>query len=408
MLEEIFTCVTVKVLTICSTGAEVYTSNNLVYLGLPITIGTTFLALMTYGDMVNVQTCVTYVRDDSNSSSDANVGTVYNVYGNCSTCSILPTPTPTTTITSTPTTTPTLTITQTPTNTSTQTRTPTPTSTQTLTPSPTSTVGTTPPPTPTTTSTPTATTTKTPTPTPTNTKTPTQTPTQTPTPTPTSNYVYVFETCQPVFFNTQNSMLIQTLPYGSLAVGGVVKDWLGTCWTYLGKYNTNYIPPTNVISSTYAGDNFSSSFNQSVAQIFSDCVTCLPPAIVPSTNKFLYESCLVLSGNVYKTRVVQTIQHPGVTTIGQSIQTQEAINGTCFTYLGEVPNTYVIPGNFVPIEVTGDYFASTLLGNPTIYAGCIDCLNQYGGGGGGTGRTTAGSSAGGAGAAGIVIVTEYY
>ena len=388
MLEEIFTCVTVKVLTICSTGAEVYTSNNLVYLGLPITIGTTFLALMTYGDMVNVQTCVTYVRDDSNSSSDANVGTVYNVYGNCSTCSILPTPTPTATITSTPTTTPTLTITQTPTNTSTQTRTPTPTSTQTLTPSPTSTVGTTPPPTPTTTSTPTATTTKTPTPTPTNTKTPTQTPTHTPTPTPTSNYVYVFETCQPVFFNTQNSMLIQTLPYSSLAVGGVVKDWLGTCWTYLGRFDINYIPPTNVISSTYEGDNFSSSFNQSVAQIFSDCTSCGVPVIIPSTNKFLYESCYVISGNVYKTQVVQTVQHPGITTIGQVIKSPE-IFGNCFTYLGEVPSTYTIPGNFVPIVQTGDYFASSLLGisDPTIYDSCTACsyINIDTGGGTGTG-----------------------
>ena len=369
MLESTFSCVSVKVLIICETGEEKYTADSLVYLGLPLTIGTTFLALMSYGNMVNVQTCVTYDRDDFDSSSDSNIGTILNLYGDCGDCSTLPTPTPTATNTSTPTMTPTPTMTQTPTNTSTQT----------LTPTPSSTNGSIPPtntPTPTNTSTPTTTTTQ----------TPTQTGTQTPTPTPTSNYVYVFQTCVPAFFNTENSMLIQTLPYGSLAVNEVVKDWLGTCWTYLGRYNLGYIPPTNVIRSTYEGDNFSSSFNQSVAQIFSDCTTCLPPAIVPSTNKFLYESCLVLSGNVYKTRVVQTIQHPGVTTIGQAIQTQEAINGTCFTYLGEVPNTYIIPGNFVPIVVTGDYFGSggmVSLGNPTIYAACYDCVNQYGGGGGG-------------------------
>ena len=371
MLESTFSCVSVKVLIICETGEEKYTADGLVYLGLPLTIGTTFLALMSYGNIVNVQTCVTYDRDDFDSSSDSNIGTILNLYGDCGDCSTLPTPTPTATNTSTPTMTPTPTMTQTPTNTSTQT----------LTPTPSSTNGSIPPtntPTPTNTSTPTTTTTQ----------TPTQTGTQTPTPTPTSNYVYVFQTCVPAFFNAENSMVIQTLPYGSLAVNGVVKDWLGTCWTYLGRYNLGYIPPTNVISSTYEGDNFSSSFNQSVAQIFSDCTTCLPPAIVPSTNKFLYESCLVTSGNVYKTRVVQTIQHPGITTIGQAIQTQEVINGTCFTYLGEVPNTYVIPGNFVPIEVTGDYFGSggmVSLGNPTIYAACYDCINQYSGGGGGTG-----------------------
>ena len=369
MLENTFTCVSVKVLIICETGLEVYTTDGLVYLGLPITIGTTMLALVN-----GEQQCITYIGDDSNLSSNTTVGEIYVVYGNCDTCSILPTPTPTATITNTPTTTPTSTMTQTPTNTSTQTRTPTPTSTQTLTPSPTSTVGTTPPPTPTTTSTPTATTTKTPTPTPTNTKTPTQTPTHTPTQTPTPNYVYVFQTCQPVFFNTENSMLIQTLPYGSLAVGGVVKDWLGTCWTYLGRFDINYIPPTNVISSTYEGDNFSSSFNQSVAQIFSDCTSCGVPVIIPSTNKFLYESCYVISGNVYKTQVVQTVQHPGITTIGQVIKSPE-IFGNCFTYLGEVPSTYTIPGNFVPIVQTGDYFASSLLGisDPTIYDSCTAC-----------------------------------
>jgi len=253
---------------------------------------------------------------------------------------------------------------------------PTITPTMTVTPTVTPTEGTIPPslsPTPTQTST----TTQTPT------QTPTKTPTPTPTPTPTTPYVYVFETCQPVFFNTQNSMLIQTLPYGSLAVGGVVKDWLGTCWTYLGRYNTNYIPPTNVISSTYEGDNFSSSFNQSVAQTFSDCSTCLPPPVIsPPTNKFLYESCSILPGNVYKTRVVQTVQHPGITTVGQALKTPQLF-GTCFTYLGEVSNTYVIPGNFVPIIKDGDYFSPgfVFFGDSTIYAGCQDCLNQFGGSG---------------------------
>ena len=320
MLESVFSCVSVKVLIICETGVEVYTSDSLVYMGLPISVGTTMLA------MVNgEQKCITYIRDDFDYSSNTTVGDIYNVYGNCSNCSILPTPTPT------------------PTNTNTQTPTNTPTPTQTPTPS--STFGTTPPPTPTITS----------------------TPTKTPTPTP--NWVYVFQTCQPVFFQTQNSMVIQTLPHGSLIVGETIKDILGSCWTYLGRYNTGYIPPTNVISITFQGDNFSS-----ITTKFSDCTSCGVPVIIPSTNKFLYESCYVISGNVYKTQVVQTVQHPGITTIGQVIKSPE-IFGNCFTYLGEVPETYTIPGNFVPIVQTGDYFASSIgVSDTTIYPDCSTCF----------------------------------
>ena len=86
--------------------------------------------------------------------------------------------------------------------------------------------------------------------------------------------------------------------------------------------------------------------------------------------------------NVYKTQVVQTVQHPGITTLGQSLKSP-GLFGDCFTYLGEVPDTYVIPGNFVPIIKDGDYFSLGVFsfGDPTIYAGCQDCLNQYGGGG---------------------------
>lgn len=405
MLESTVSCVSVKVLIICETGVEVYTSDSLVYFGLPITTGTTMLALMTYPGSAKAQTCFTYVRDDEDFSSNTNVGDILQVYENCNTCSILPTPIPTSTPTPTPTSTPTSTPTLTPTNTATQTPT------QTLVPlfcsssivpptiiggititdsstgsvvdypTPFTSCGsvTTPAnskylgqsgpftytmnfsvpvndiivfitatgqisnenfvfttnagsgiPTISTTDscyttivgneilsgagappgvggggkfiitndidfmsltisgdggsngsilsicsdsitsiTPTPTTTPTMTNTPTNTNTPTQTKTGTPTPTPTSNWVYVFQTCQPSGFNTQNSMIIQTLPHGLLLVGEVIK-YLGICWTYLGRFNTNYIPPTNVISSTFEGDYFSS-----VTTNFNDCNTCL-------------------------------------------------------------------------------------------------------------------------------------
>jgi hypothetical protein len=177
-------------------------------------------------------------------------------------------------------------------------------------------------------------------------------------------------------------MVIQTLPHGSLIVGETIKDIVGSCWTYLGRYNTGYIPPTNVISTTFQGDNFSS-----ITTKFNDCTTCLTPVIVPSTNKFLYESCFPLGTDVYKTQVVQTVQHPGITTVGQTIRQPGAFFGYCFTYLGEVPNTYVIPGTFVPITVTGDYFMSVnTYDDIVIYYDCNGCSNlNIDTGGGGTG-----------------------
>ena len=322
MLEEIFICVTVKVLTICSTGIEVYTSNNLVYLGLPITIGTTVLAMVNGN-----QECITYTRDDSNFSSNTTIGDVYKVYGNCDACSILPTPTPTATITNTPTTTPTSTMTQTPTTTSTQT----------LTPSPTSTIGTTPPPTPTTTSTPTATTTK----------TPTQTPSHTPTQTPTSNYVYVFETCQPGFFQTQNSMVIQTLPHSSLVVGETIKDFLGTCWTYIGQYNTNYIAPTNVISTTLQGDYFSSITNK-----FNNCSDCLVPPVTPAQRYVLVgpyntqiEACV--NANLMGPSLGTATLVPDNIDIGSQVY-ENPLFGT--STLVTAPGWYAISGSFIGIS----------------------------------------------------------
>jgi hypothetical protein len=132
-----------------------------------------------------------------------------------------------------------------------------------MTPTPSATAGTTPPVTPTPTMTPT----------PTN----TQTPKVTSTPTPTSNYVYVFQTCVPISPQTLKSMVVQTSPHSLLTVGQIIKDSSNICWEYLGRYNTNYAIPGNVISSTFAGDKFSS-----ITNVFNDCAACLPPAIPPA------------------------------------------------------------------------------------------------------------------------------
>jgi hypothetical protein len=260
MLNEVFSCVSVKVLKLCGTNTEIYTNDSLTYLGIPITTGTTFLALMSYPNGNNVQECVTYVRDDFNFSSDSTIAAIYNVYGNCGSCSVLTTQTPT------PTVTPTLTTTQTQTPTQTLTRTPTNTPTQTLTQTPTRTPGGTPA------STPAGTLTQTPT----NTRTQTPTPTLTKTPTPTPNYYYVFQSCQPVSPQTVKSMVGQSLPHGLLVVGQVIKDSSNVCWEYLGRYETNYAYPSNVIWSTFQGDKFSN-----ITTTFSNCAACSTPPAIP-------------------------------------------------------------------------------------------------------------------------------
>ena len=253
MLDQIFSCVSVKILSICGTDTKIYTTDNLTYLGLTLTSGTTFLASITYGSSVNAQTCVTYVGDSTNFSSNSNVSQVYQVYSSCNTCSVIPTPTQTTTNTNTPTMTPTSTMTQTPTNSPTQT----------ITPSPTPTIGTTPPATPT----------NTPTNTSTNTQTPTNTSSNTPTPTPTPKYVYVYETCSPIDFGSPlKTQIVQDVPHPNVNVGDIFVDQKGLCWIYLGQYNTNYTPtpPNSVIVSTSSTDYFTLT----TTQVFTTCADC--------------------------------------------------------------------------------------------------------------------------------------
>jgi hypothetical protein len=256
MLEDTFTCVSVKVLKLCSDNSEIYVNSGLVYNNLPLTTGTTFLALIN-----NVQTCVTYVRDDFNLSSNANIDLILNVYGNCGSCNVLPTPTQT----------PTMTQTSTPTNTPTLTQTPTQTTTQTMTPTPTRTPNGTPPSTPTTT--PTNTSTQTP--------TPTNTRTQTPTPSPTPKYVYVFESCVAIDpkISSQLTQIIQDSPLSfAINVNQVFKDKNGVCWRYVGKFTYDYIPPANVSYSIQSGNYFVGS----PSTVYPNCTTCITTCVRPS------------------------------------------------------------------------------------------------------------------------------
>jgi len=170
MLDEVFSCTSVKVLVNCDDiNIEYYVTDDLFYNGVPIQTGITISATINGNNV-----CVTYDRDETDISSNSIVNDIVAIYGSCGSCNPPESPTPTPT----PTQTPTPTKTQTPTPTKTQT--PTPTKTPTPTPTNTQTPTKTPTPTPTKTQTPTPT--KTQTPTPTNTQTPTNTPTPTVTP----------------------------------------------------------------------------------------------------------------------------------------------------------------------------------------------------------------------------------
>jgi hypothetical protein len=250
MLDETFSCVSVKVLTDCQSGQEYYVTDNLSFSGIPAVIGMTLLVDLNGGFQ-----CVSYTRDDTNFSSNASVGDVIQLYSSCEYCSTIPTPTPT--VTTTPTITPS----------STQTPTPSITASPSMTPSPTATFGSTPPITPTPTQTPT--------------KTQTPTPSITPSPSATPNYVYVYQSCSPIKPNVLNTQLIQTQVVSfANQPGAIFKDTQGYCWTYIDRFDSTYIAPPSVITVTFDGNYFDGSSSQ----IYSDCTICETPAAKVGTT----------------------------------------------------------------------------------------------------------------------------
>jgi hypothetical protein len=270
MLDETFSCVSVKVLTDCQSGQEYYVTDSLVFNGIPAVIGITLLV-----DLNGEYRCVIYTRDDNDVSSNSSVREVIQLYSSCEYCSTIPTPTPT--VTTTPTITPTVTTTPTITPSSTQTPTPSVTTSPRVTPSQTATVGTTPPVTPTQTQTPT----KTPTQTQTPTKTQTPTPSITASPSATPNYVYVYESCSPIAPNVLNTQMIQTqvVPFANQQ-GVIFKDTLGYCWVYIGRFESTYIAPPSVFTINFEGNYFDGSLSLT----YPDCVTCQTPAPPPVSS----------------------------------------------------------------------------------------------------------------------------
>ena len=328
MLDETFNCVSVKVLTNCNTGKELYTSSNLSYSGITVVTGMTFFALIN-----NENVCVTYTRDDSNFSSNSIVNQIFQIYSNCANCSNVPTPTPS--VTTTPTQTPSPTAGLTPTATSTPPVTPTQTKTQTPTPSPTSTLG----------STPTQTPSNTPTETPPATPTQTQTASNTPTPSPTQAcYLYVVSADDGT--DDKNSYeYYYTRCNGTAATGSVVN--LGPSRTICARLDSvSGEGPVDIV-----GPGASCSTN--------------PPVWV-----YVYQSCQqILFGNFTSfAQVIQTQQVSFTVVVGESFKDDQ---GNCWVYNGRFESDYIAPPTMTPITFQGDYFANAAT---TVYASCDDCL----------------------------------
>jgi len=227
ILDEAFSCVSVKVLLDCNNEIEYYTSDSLTFDGIQVVLGITMFAKINGNDV-----CVTYIEDRDNISSNSNVDNIIQLYSECSFCSIVPTPSPTTT--STPT------NTQTPTFTSTPTNTPSNTATPTQTPS----IGSSPTPTPSITASPT--------------QSNTPTPSITASPTPTPNWEYIFTSCSPIGLNVLRTVIVQTLPpTNNYVVGSYFKDSSGNCWLYDGKVQAGtYLAPPGFFTQNYSGDFF--------------------------------------------------------------------------------------------------------------------------------------------------------
>jgi hypothetical protein len=219
MLDEMFSCVNVKVLVDCETGNQLYTNDDLIYSGTPITTGITISAIIS-GNLM----CVTYSGTSNNISSNCYIDEIIAISSSCGTCNIFPSPTPTGTpvSTTTPTVTPTTTINLTPT------------------------------------------------------RTPASTTTPTLTPTPTSNWVYVYESCGPLgqqLINTQVIQTVQVVPT-SMIPNRTFQDNQGRCWKYIGKFLSGYIAPPTVLSITYTGNYMGGGGFQAVP-LFTNCTDCL-------------------------------------------------------------------------------------------------------------------------------------
>jgi hypothetical protein len=307
MLDEVFSCVSVKVLVDCESGEEYYTSDTLSYQGIPVVIGITMFATINGNNV-----CVNYDRDDNNISSNSNVDNIYNLYSDCQYCSTFPTPTPT------------VTSTLTPTVTSSPSTTPTNTATNTQTPTQSTTLGSTPPATPQ--STPPS--------------TPASTPDSTPvsSPSATPNWVYVYESCSPLGRQQKITQVIQAYNITNVGIDRVFLDYYNRCWKFIGRFAPDYIAPPTVFTITNNGNYFSDT---TIIETYDDCETCqLPPLL----NYYQLSSCEGV--DIATTRIAP----PDPTVSGQLYVLPQFIDGELQTirygYTGVVNQFRYAPTNY--------------------------------------------------------------
>jgi hypothetical protein len=245
MLDETFNCVSVKVLSDCVTGQEYYVTDSLIYNEIVVTTGITMSAVINGNNV-----CVTYLRDDSNMSSNAVVSEISQIFAGCSNCLPDPTPTPTPTSSVTPT--------KTPTNT----------------------------PTPTKTSTPNA--------------SPSQTPTKTPTSTP--NYVYVYREC--VLRNGKYREIIQTVKVPFVGtVGTTFRDLDNNCWSYMGAFGPSYIPNTSIVTPI----NFTGNYFANVpTTTYVSCLACTPIVENNTINWYFQNNLTAFAPNITNPSLTMT------------------------------------------------------------------------------------------------------
>jgi hypothetical protein len=90
------------------------------------------------------------------------------------------------------------------------------------------------------------------------------------------------------------------------------------------------------------------------------------PSVTPNWV-YVYQSCSPILPNVLSTQVVQTVQAPIATIVGQTFKDYD---GTCWTYLGQYPTTYIVPPTYIPVTFAGNYFAIYF---STVFNDCLTC-----------------------------------
>jgi hypothetical protein len=211
MLDEMFSCVNVKVLVDCQTGELLYTNDDLIFSGTPISTGITISAIIS-----GTLKCVTYSGTTNLISSNCNIDDIIAISSSCGTCNQFPSPTPSITPTITPT----------------ASNTPTPTIPVTV------------------------------------------VPIKTPTPTPVWRYVYEScEPLGNQTKKTQVVQTVKVSP-NTIVVNKTFQDDQGRCWKYIGQYPVSYIPPSTVNAISFTG-NYLGGSTYVANPVFDTCTDCL-------------------------------------------------------------------------------------------------------------------------------------